>query len=156
MSGRSSAQTGPPGLSASFRICLQMMRARAVADMQYRLSFALRLVAVAVALLGDVFAIWAIEHRFGSIGGWSLGPLLFLLGVVLVSFRIADAFVGGAIERCAELVRTGRLDSMMIRPVGVLWQILGDAFAVRRVIQLLTVSHRRTSTGHPFESSPSR
>jgi ABC-2 type transport system permease protein len=117
-----------------------MMRARAVADMQYRLSFWLRIVAAAIALLGDVFAVWALEHRFGSIGGWTFGPLLFLLGVVLVAFRLADAFIGGAVERCAELVRTGRLDSFMVRPVGVLWQILGESFAVRRAIQLLTVT----------------
>ncbi len=124
----------------SAAICLRMMRARTTADMQYRLSFWLRVVSAAIAMLGDVFAVWAIQHRFGSIGGWTLSPLLFLVGVVLVSFRLADAFVGGSVERCAELVRTGRLDSIMVRPVGVLWQIIGESFAIRRAIQLFTVT----------------
>jgi ABC-2 type transport system permease protein len=124
---------------ASFSVCLRMMRARQRADMQYRLSFALRLVGAAGQLLLEVVAIWALVHRFGSIGGWTLGPLTFLLGVSGLAFRLADAFIGGSTERCAELIRTGRLDVLLVRPAGLLWQVMGDAFAVRRLMQLATM-----------------
>ena len=116
-----------------------MMRARQRADMQYRLSFALRLVASSAQQILEFVAVWALVNRFGTIGGWGFGPLLFLLGVSGVSFRVGDAFVGGSIERCAEMIRTGRLDVLLVRPIGLLWQVMGDAFAVRRLMQLATM-----------------
>ena len=116
-----------------------MMRARQQADMQYRLSFALRLVGAAGQLVLEVVAMWALVHRFGSIGGWTIGPLTFLLGVSGFAFRVADAFIGGSTERCAEMIRTGRLDVLLVRPAGLLWQVMGDAFAVRRLMQLATM-----------------
>jgi ABC-2 type transport system permease protein len=124
---------------SSLTICLRMMRARQRADMQYRLSFLLRIVAASAQLILEFVAIWAIVHRFGSIGGWTFGPLMFLLGVSGVAFRLSDAFIGGSTERCAELIRTGRLDVLLVRPAGLLWQVMGDAFAVRRLMQLATM-----------------
>jgi ABC-2 type transport system permease protein len=123
--------------NSSLAITARIMWARTQADMQYRLSFALRIGAACLSLLGDVFVLWALERRFGSIGGWTLGPLLFLYGTSSMAFRISDAFLGGAVERSAELVRTGKLDSMLTRPVGLLWQLAGEGFAVRRLFQLL-------------------
>jgi ABC-2 type transport system permease protein len=120
-------------------ICARLMRARIRADMQYRLSFWLRLASSSAVLFVDAFSTWALVHRFGSIGGWTLWPLAFLLGTVTTSFRLADGLIGGSIERCAELVRTGKLDSMLTRPVGVMWQLMGEGFAIRRVMQFFTV-----------------
>jgi ABC-2 type transport system permease protein len=120
-------------------VCARMMRARQRADMQYRLSFFLRIVAASAQLVLEFVSLWAIIHRFGGIGGWKFGPLLFLLGVSGVAFRLSDALVGGSTERLAEMVRTGRLDVLFVRPVGLLWQVMGDAFAIRRLMQLATM-----------------
>lgn len=116
-----------------------MMRARQRADMQHRLSFALRIIAASAQLILEFVAVWALVHRFGTVGGWGFGPLLFLLGVSGAAFRLGDAFIGGSIERCAEMIRTGRLDVLLVRPLGLLWQVMGDAFAVRRLMQLATM-----------------
>jgi ABC-2 type transport system permease protein len=126
-------------LRASIVICARMMRARQRADMQYRLSFALRVVGATIALVAESAGVWALVHRFGAIGGWTLWPLMFLLGMSGLAFRLSDAFIGGSVERCAEMVRTGRLDVLLVRPVGLLWQVMGDAFAVRRVFQAATM-----------------
>ena len=107
--------------------------------MQYRLSFLMRIIAASAQLILEFVAVWALVHRFGTVGGWGFGPLLFLLGVSGVTFRLSDAFVGGSIERCAEMIRTGRLDVLLVRPLGLLWQVMGDAFAVRRLMQLATM-----------------
>ncbi len=107
--------------------------------MQYRLSFVLRIVAASAQLLLEFVAVWALVRRFGTVGGWRFGPLLFLLGVSGMTFRLSDAIVGGSVERCAEMVRTGRLDVLLVRPLGLLWQVIGDAFAVRRLMQLATM-----------------
>lgn len=131
--------TSPVRLGSSLALCARMMRARQRADMQYRLSFALRLVAASAQQILEFVAVWALVNRFGTIGGWGFGPLLFLLGVSGVAFRVGDAFVGGSIERCAEMIRTGRLDVLLVRPLGLLWQVMGDAFAVRRLMQLATM-----------------
>ena len=131
--------TSPVRLGSSLALCARMMRARQRADMQYRLSFALRLVASSAQQILEFVAVWALVNRFGTIGGWGFGPLLFLLGVSGVAFRVGDAFVGGSIERCAEMIRTGRLDVLLVRPLGLLWQVMGDAFAVRRLMQLATM-----------------
>lgn len=129
----------PLHMRASLALCARMMRARQRADMQYRLSFVLRIVAASAQLILEFVAVWALVHRFGTVGGWGFGPLLFLLGVSGFAFRLSDAFVGGSIERCAEMIRTGRLDVLLVRPLGLLWQVMGDAFAVRRLMQLATM-----------------
>jgi ABC-2 type transport system permease protein len=113
------------------------MWARTRSDVQYRLSFTLRIIGAIVTMLTDLVGLWALERRFGAIGGWSLGPLLLLYGTASMSFRIGDAFIGGAVERTAEYVRTGKLDTLLTRPVGVLTQLTGEAFAPRRIGQLL-------------------
>ena len=130
---------GRVGMRASLALCARMMRARQRADMQYRLSFVLRIIAASAQLILEFLAVWALVHRFGTVGGWGFGPLLFLVGVSGVAFRVGDAFVGGSIERCAEMIRTGRLDVLLVRPLGLLWQVMGDAFAVRRLMQLATM-----------------
>ncbi len=120
-------------------VCRRLMWARTRADAQYRLSFVLRSIAACAVLLTDSVSLFSLERRFGSIGGWTLWPLMFVFGMSSTTFRLSDALIGGSVERSSELVRTGRLDVLLARPMGLMWLIIGDAFAVRRVLQMLSV-----------------
>jgi ABC-2 type transport system permease protein len=124
----------------SARILFRLIWAQTRSDMQYRVSFVLRVLGSVLVLLADVALIWMFADRFGSIGGWELDPLLFIYGVSAFAFRLSDAFLGGAIERSAELIRTGKLDAMLTKPAGILLQLIGEGFAIRRVMQLIAVT----------------
>jgi ABC-2 type transport system permease protein len=128
------ATSTPPD---AMRTAARLMWARTRSDLQYRLSFSLRVGGAVITMLTDVVGLWALEHRFGAIGGWTLWPLLLLYGTASMSFRIGDAFIGGAVEQTAEYVRTGKLDTLLTRPVGVMTQLVGEAFAPRRIGQML-------------------
>lgn len=116
-----------------------LLRARVRADARYRLSFWLRLFSAGVLVTGDYVVIWALLRRVGTIGGWDRGEITFLFGMSTVPFRIADAFVGGPVERCADLIRAGEFDRYLLRPIRPLVMLAGDAFAARRVAQLVAV-----------------
>jgi ABC-2 type transport system permease protein len=72
--------------------------------------------------------------RFGNLGGWTLGQVAFLYGLAELSFGIMDlVFSGFDPGNFGLQVRLGRLDQIMLRPLGISLQILGSEFALRRV-----------------------
>lgn len=106
--------------------------ARLRAELQYRTSFASFVVSQAAITFLDCVAILAIFHRVPQLGGWDRGQVLLLYAVSIISFGIADLLVG-SVEQSAEYVRQGSFDRLLIRPAGVLSQMLGDEFALRRL-----------------------
>ena len=101
------------------------------AAMAYPASFWMMAVSgFAIGLL-DFVGIWIMFHTIDSLGGWSLSEIAFLYGATGFGLAAADLVVG-RIERLGQLIRTGRLDSMFLKPLPLLTQVCADEFALRR------------------------
>ncbi|MBA3531281.1 MAG: ABC-2 family transporter protein [Ardenticatenales bacterium] len=75
-----------------------------------------------------------IFQRFENLGGWSLGEVAFLFGMVEFSFGTMDMlFSGFDPQHFGQQVRRGSLDQLLLRPLPITLQVLGSKFVLRRV-----------------------
>jgi ABC-2 type transport system permease protein len=113
--------------------------ARMRSDLQYRVSFALRLVGQILVTALDFAAIAIIFHQVPRLAGWRLEEVALLYGINGCAFALADLFTG-SIERVNIYIRTGQLDQVLVRPASSLLLLVGDDFAIRRVGKLVQSS----------------
>ncbi|MFF1484639.1 ABC transporter permease [Streptomyces sp. NPDC058319] len=108
---------------SSVRKYLLLLRAAYRAQLQYRGNLILTL-AGGVAFQGIGFAfIWVIVERFGSLAGWGMPEISFLYGMRLVSHGLAVVPMN-QLDYIALVVRTAEFDRYLIRPAGILTQLL--------------------------------
>jgi ABC-2 type transport system permease protein len=117
-------------------IYVKLLGARIRGDLQYRVSFALFTASQFLVCFLDFLAILIIFSHTPRLGGWSLNEVLFLYGATNVSFNLSDVFVS-QVETLPMHVRTGSLDRMLTRPLGALFQLVTEEFALRRIGKLL-------------------
>jgi ABC-2 type transport system permease protein len=86
-------------------------------------------------ILGFYFVAFALTFtRFNEIGGWTLGEIAFIWGLAEFSFGTMDMlFSGFDYDAFGPLVRRGRFDQLLLRPVNITLQVLGSRFVMRRL-----------------------
>jgi ABC-2 type transport system permease protein len=109
-----------------------LLAATVRSDWQYRASFALYVVGQALATAADLAAVLVLLASVPALAGWSAEEVVFLYGVAGFGFGLADLFIS-QVEDVAAYVKSGRFDSLLIRPMGALWQLSAREFALRRV-----------------------
>jgi ABC-2 type transport system permease protein len=83
----------------------------------------------------DFAAILVIFGRVDAVGGFSLHEVAFLYAGTGLGIAFGD-FAVGRVERLGSMIRLGRLDTMMTKPVPLLVQVLADEFALRRLARV--------------------
>ena len=121
----------------SMRLYGRLLGAQVRSQMQYRTSFVFDVFSTMLFTITEFGALALTFQRFPSIGGWALPEVMFLYGLVEFSFGLMDmVFAGFDPPRFAEHIRKGTLDQFLLRPSGLLVQIFGSDFALRRVGRL--------------------
>ncbi len=106
-------------------------------QLQYRGSFALDLLSQGLITLVGFITVAAVMQRFGSIGGWRLGEIAFLYGLVEASFATMDmVFSGFDPDTFSQHVRRGTFDQWLLRPVQLPLQVFASEFVLRRLGRL--------------------
>jgi ABC-2 type transport system permease protein len=77
--------------------------------------FARDLVAIAV--------IYFITFRFGMIGGWEIGELLFLYSLLYISYGFSMLFFAG-VRSIEDDIRTGLFDRYLVTPLSIFFQAI--------------------------------
>jgi viologen exporter family transport system permease protein len=113
----------------------QIARLWVRASRAYPMSWAMLVVGGFLITGIDFVGIWILFQNVDDLGGFTLPEVAFLYGGSGVAFAIADLFVG-RIERLGQMIRLGKLDQMMIRPVPLLVQVCADEFALRRLSRI--------------------
>lgn len=101
------------------------------ASMAYPASFWMMAVGSFLTTGLDFVGIWILFGNVDDLGGFSLPEIGFLYGATGLGIAFADLFVG-RVERLGQMIRFGRLDTMMTKPVPLLVQVCADEFALRR------------------------
>jgi ABC-2 type transport system permease protein len=103
-------------------------------QLQYRIPFLLDLTATTAVTALTFVTLALILQRFENIGGWTLGEVAFLYGMVETAFGAMDLlFSGFDPPFFGRQVRLGTFDQLLLRPVDITLQILGSRFAIRRL-----------------------
>jgi ABC-2 type transport system permease protein len=71
--------------------------------------------------------------RFEHLNQWEAGDLYFFFGLMSVTFYLTECFGRGITGNFPYLVRTGQLDTFLLRPRGVLTQAMCSAADPRRI-----------------------
>jgi ABC-2 type transport system permease protein len=100
------------------------------------MSFWLDLVGTTFVMGADLIAILVIFSRVRALAGFSLKETVVLFGLASTAFSLSDLLVGN-IEKIRAYVRTGLLDTVMIRPLSVLGQLLVLDVGFRRIGRIL-------------------
>ncbi len=102
--------------------------------MQYRVSFFMEVLGMILISALEYASLALIFYRFQSLKGWDLGEIAFLYGLAEISFGMMDLLFSGFDPGDFGLrVRQGSFDQLLLRPLSVTLQVLGSAFALRRV-----------------------
>ena len=101
--------------------------------LQYTGSFIMQTLAQLVMEGGEMLAVILIVDRFERLNQWMPGDLFFFFGVMSVTFYLTECFGRGVTGSFPSMVRSGQLDTLLLRPRGVLTQVLCSAIDPRRV-----------------------
>lgn len=101
-------------------------------QLQYPLSFLLRTLSQLVMEAGELLAVTLLIDRFDHLNQWTGPELLFFFGLMSVTFYLTECF-GRGVTNFSPLVRSGELDTFLLRPRGVLTQVLCAEVDPRRL-----------------------
>ena len=102
-------------------------------QLQYPLSFLLQTLAQLIMEGGEMLAVILLVNRFDHLNRWTGGDLYFFFGLMSVTFYLTECFGRGITGNFPSMVRTGQLDTLLIRPRGMLTQIICSAVDPRRI-----------------------
>ncbi|MGD2159500.1 MAG: ABC-2 family transporter protein [Anaerolineales bacterium] len=112
----------------------RLISVRLRSQLQYRTSFLFELFSTGLISLLEFGSLGLVFDRFHNLGGWSLGEVAFLYGLVEAAFGVMDmVFSGFDPQWFGALVRRGNFDQLLLRPINITLQVLGADFALRRV-----------------------
>ncbi len=107
-------------------------------QMHYRVSFLVEMLAVGVGNGIYFITLALVLQKFDGIGGWKLGDVAFLVGMVETAFGVMDMlFSGFDPANFGRHVRLGTFDQMLLRPIHVTLQVLGSEFLLRRTGRII-------------------
>ncbi len=116
--------------------------------MEYRASFWLTAAGHFIISFTSCISLLLMFERFGQLEGWTMWEVLLCTGAVQTAFPLAECF-GRGFDTFRQLVRTGGLDTLLLRPRNIFLQIFGwrmDFTRIGRFLQgcfvmVLAVSH---------------
>ena len=109
------------------------MRILIKSQLQYPASFLMQTFAQLVMEGGEMLAVILLVDRFEKLNEWEAGDLYFFFGMMSVTFYLTEVFCRGITGNFPNLIRTGGLDTILLRPRGTLTQIMCSAADPRRI-----------------------
>lgn len=92
---------------------------------QYKLDAVLRSFSVFLREAGTIAVIYFTLMTFDDINGWNINELMFLFSFIFLTYSILIIFFTG-LRDFEWIVNDGRFDRFLLRPRGVLFQILAS------------------------------
>ena len=133
----------------TLRLYLRSMGMLLKSQLQYPASFLLQTLAQLIMEGGEMMALILVIDRFDHLHRWEAGDLFFFFGLMSVTFYSTECFGRGVTGAFPSMVRSGQLDTLLLRPRGLLTQVLCSAIDPRRVtciavgIAALVIGSRR-------------
>lgn len=90
---------------------------------QYKVDAVLRSLAVFLRESTGIIVIYFAMLKFDSLNGWNLQEMLFLFSLIFLTYGIMILFFTG-LRDFGRTIRTGGFDRFLLRPRGVLFQLI--------------------------------
>jgi ABC-2 type transport system permease protein len=111
---------------------LALLRGQVRSQTSYRASFTIDVASNAWATVADIITIFVLFRVTTDLAGFTRREALVIVGLSACAFALADLAVGN-IDQLRRYVRTGQLDTVLVRPLGVLPQLLAMDLPLRKL-----------------------
>jgi ABC-2 type transport system permease protein len=123
-------------LAAVLGVYRRLVGARIRSQLQYRLSFALNFVGMALITFLDFAAILILFGQVDALGEWTVEEVALLYAISCIAFALTDLTIGH-LDLLPNMIREGDFDLVLIRPLSSLFQVVSNDFALRRLGKLV-------------------
>lgn len=104
--------------------------------MAYKKSFFFSVVGQFLTSFSAFLSVWFLLDRFDSVRGYTVSECLLCFGVVVAAFSLAECFFRG-FDTFSSTVRTAQFDRILLRPRGLIFQVLCERIEFSRLGKLL-------------------
>lgn len=105
------------------RIALQSLKMSIHSRMQYRVDSLVATLAVFVRESANIIVIYLALLKFDKINGWNINEMLFLFSILFLTYAVVVALFAD-LRDFSCMIREGRFDRLMVRPRGLLFQLI--------------------------------
>ena len=114
-----------------------MFRNSLIREMSFKLNFLLWMLVEVLWFMGQIVFIEVVFSYVGGIGGWSKWEVVLLIGTHQLIGQLFQAFFYMNLANLPELVRTGTMDFMLLRPVDTQFMVSMKQFGMDNVVNAL-------------------
>jgi ABC-2 type transport system permease protein len=114
-----------------------MIRNSLIREMNFKANFTLWMVVELLWFLGQIIFLEVLYSHVDSIGGWSKWECVLLVGTHQITAQIFQAFFYVNLAELPELIRTGRLDLMLLLPVDAQFAVSTRKFGMDNIVNAL-------------------
>ncbi len=107
--------------------------------MQYKTSFALMITARFIIAFCEFLAISFLFSGLRELKGYTYTDVLLCFSIIHISFVLAELF-GNGFQVFSGTIKRGEFDRMLLRPCGLILQVMGTKFELGRTGPLLTAA----------------
>lgn len=101
-------------------------------QIQHKASFVMMTLGQFLVSFTTFLGVYFLMDRFHSVNGFSFSEVLLCFSVVLMAFSLAECFFRG-FDRFPNLIRTGQLDRILVRPRNEMFQVLTSNLDISRL-----------------------
>ena len=114
-----------------------MLRNSLIRELSFKANFLLWMIVEVLWFCGQIFFFSIIFGQVDRIGDWSKWEVVLLVGTHQIIAQLFQAFFFVNIANVPELVRTGKLDSLLVLPVDSQFVVSSKQFSLDSVINAL-------------------
>jgi len=114
-----------------------MIRNSLIREMNFKANFLLWMVVEFLWFVGQIVFLEVLYSHVDSIGGWSKWECVLLVGTHQITSQIFQAFFYVNLAELPDLIRTGRLDLMLLLPVDAQFAVSTRRFGMDNVVNAL-------------------
>lgn len=105
------------------RIAIQSLKMSIRGRLQYRVDSLVAALAVFVRESTNIIVIYLALLKFDKINSWNINEMLFLFSILFLTYAIVVALFAD-LRDFSCMIREGRFDRLMVRPRGLLFQLI--------------------------------
>jgi ABC-2 type transport system permease protein len=114
-----------------------MIRNSLIREMSFKANFTLWMIVEFLWFVGQIVFLEVLFGHVESIGGWSKWECVLLVGTHQITAQLFQAFFYVNLAELPELIRTGRLDLMLVLPVDAQFAVSTRKFGMDNVVNAL-------------------
>lgn len=120
-----------------WEIYRMMLRNSVIREMNFKANFLLWMLVEFLWFAGQIFFIEVLFGYVDQIGDWSKWQVVLLVGTHQIIGQIFQAFFYTNVANLPELVRTGKLDFLLLQPIDSQFVVSMNRFGIDSVINML-------------------